>query len=80
MPIINHLLREVEAGTLSPGVRAILIYPMNALANDQMKRLRNLLKSFPEITFGVYNSSTKQNEQDGISEYGKVYKDEDGHP
>lgn len=80
IPIINHLLREVEAGTLSPGVRAILIYPMNALANDQMKRLRNLLKSFPEITFGVYNSSTKQNEQDGISEYGKVYKDENGHP
>lgn len=53
---------------------------MNALANDQMKRLRNLLKNYPDITFGVYNSSTKQNEQDGISEYGKVYKDENGYP
>jgi ATP-dependent helicase YprA (DUF1998 family) len=80
IPIINHLLREIEAGTLSPGVRAILIYPMNALANDQMKRLRNLLKNCPEITFGVYNSSTKQSEQDGISEYGKVYKDAKGYP
>lgn len=80
IPIINHLLREAEEGTLSSGVRAILIYPMNALANDQMKRLRNLLKSYPEITFGVYNSSTKQNEQDGIAEYGKVYKDANGHP
>ena len=80
IPIINHLLREKENGTLDNGVRAILIYPMNALANDQMKRLRNLLKQFPDITFGVYNSSTKQNDQDGISEYGKVYKDVNGMP
>ena len=27
LPIINHLLREQEAGTLSAGVRAIIIYP-----------------------------------------------------
>lgn len=80
IPIINHLLREAEEGTLSSGVRAILIYPMNALANDQMKRLRNLLKNYPDITFGVYNSSTKQNEQDGIAEYGKIYKDTNGYP
>jgi len=46
IPIINYLLREEEEGKLTSGVRAILIYPMNALANDQMKRLRNLLKSY----------------------------------
>ena len=80
IPIINHLLREAEHEALSPGVRAILIYPMNALANDQMKRLRNLLKNYPDITFGVYNSSTKQHEQEGIIEYGKVYKDTNGYP
>ena len=44
IPILNHLLKEKEAGTLNDGVRAILIYPMNALANDQMKRLRATLK------------------------------------
>ena len=80
IPIINHLLKEAEAGTLTSGVRAILIYPMNALANDQMKRLRNLLKNYPDITFGVYNSSTKQNEEDGLAEYKKVYKDDNGYP
>lgn len=80
IPIINHLLREAEDGRLTSGVRAILIYPMNALANDQMKRLRNLLKSYPDITFGVYNSSTKQNTQEGIAEYGKIYKDANGFP
>lgn len=80
IPIINHLLHEAENGTLQSGVRAILIYPMNALANDQMKRLRSLLKNYSDITFGVYNSSTKQNTQDGIVEYGKIYKDASGHP
>ncbi len=55
IPIINYLLREEEAGTLNqPGVRALLLYPMNALANDQMKRLRQILKKYPKITFGRY--------------------------
>lgn len=80
IPILNHLLQEKEAGTLSDGVRAILIYPMNALANDQMKRLRKMLQHYPEITFGVYNSSTKNEPAEGIAEYGKVFKDASGHP
>ncbi|AOH46986.1 hypothetical protein BCS37_00320 [Selenomonas sp. oral taxon 920] len=78
LPIINYLLREKQAGTLSRGVRAILIYPMNALANDQMKRLRMILKNYPDITFGVYNSSTKQNDEEGIAEYGRIFKDANG--
>lgn len=80
LPIINHLLREKEAGTLNDGVRAILIYPMNALANDQMKRLRLILKQYPDITFGVYNSSTQHEDSAGIAEYGRVFKDKDGKP
>lgn len=79
LPIINHLLREKEQGTLTSGVRAILIYPMNALANDQMKRLRQILKNYPDITFGVYNSSTKQEDDAGIAEYGRIFKDANGH-
>ena len=43
IPIINYLLKEKEEGALDDGVRAILIYPMNALANDQMKRLQENL-------------------------------------
>ncbi|NLN64938.1 MAG: DEAD/DEAH box helicase, partial [Clostridiaceae bacterium] len=38
IPILNHLLMEKENGLLGPGVRALLLYPMNALANDQMSR------------------------------------------
>ncbi|PKO03868.1 MAG: hypothetical protein CVU43_00700 [Chloroflexi bacterium HGW-Chloroflexi-5] len=55
IPILNNLLLEQDAGTLAqPGVRALLLYPMNALANDQMKRLRQILKSYPSVTFGRY--------------------------
>lgn len=79
IPILNELLREKEQGTLDDGVRAILIYPMNALANDQMKRLRLILKNYPDITFGVYNSSTKQDDEAGTAEYGRVFKDENGN-
>src|SRR5690606_31507056 len=54
LPIVSDLLQEYEQGSLGPGVRALLLYPMNALANDQVKRLRNLLKDCPQITFGRY--------------------------
>lgn len=55
IPILDYLLREEDTGTLArPGVRALLLYPMNALANDQMKRLRKILQAYPQITFGRY--------------------------
>lgn len=63
IPILDHLLRERDAGTLHrPGVRALLLYPMNALANDQLKRLRRVLGHFPDITFGRYTGETKETE------------------
>ncbi len=45
-----------------PGVRAILVYPMNALANDQLDRMRQLLRRLPEITFGRYTGDTPEDE------------------
>ena len=63
LPILDHLLREHEAGSLGePGVRALLLYPMNALANDQLKRLRRVLGCFPHITFGRYTGETRETE------------------
>ncbi|PDW03755.1 DEAD/DEAH box helicase [Candidatus Viridilinea mediisalina] len=61
LPILDHLLREQAAGTLAePGVRALLLYPMNALANDQLKRLRRILAHYPAITFGRYTGETEE--------------------
>ncbi|MEV5828485.1 DEAD/DEAH box helicase [Spirillospora sp. NPDC052242] len=60
LPILNSLAAEHRTGTLGPGVRALLLYPMNALANDQMKRLRELLADAPHITFGRYTGDTEE--------------------
>ena len=40
-PLIDDLLRQGDLER--PGVRAILVYPLNALANDQMHRIGRLL-------------------------------------
>ena len=54
IPVINELLREQEAGTLGPGVRALFVYPMNALANDQMKIQDIRAMSDQELNEKVY--------------------------
>ena len=69
IPVLNSIIREHEAGTLDKGVRALLIYPMNALANDQVERLRELLSDYPEITYGSYTGQTKENYNDALVEY-----------
>jgi ATP-dependent helicase YprA (DUF1998 family) len=80
-PIINHLLRELESGTLNtPGVRALLLYPMNALANDQIARLRTIAKLFPEITFGRYTGETDQDYKDALVSYRQFHNGEDPLP
>ena len=58
-PIIDDILREIEQSGPQPGVRAMILYPMNALANDQLKRLRELLVG-TDITFGRYTGDTQQ--------------------
>ena len=60
IPILDELSRQQAAGTLGPGVRALLLYPMNALANDQVKRLRGVLAGAPHMTFGRYTGDRPQ--------------------
>lgn len=69
IPILRELVKENENGTLTPGVRALLVYPMNALANDQIERLREILKNYPEITYGVYTGQTKEKQKDAFEVY-----------
>jgi len=56
MPIVDHCVRVHEPGKNS--VKAILIYPMNALANDQCARIRRVLEG-TDISFGRYTRETK---------------------
>ena len=59
-PIIDDLLRQRDKGIRS-GLSAILIYPMNALANDQLDRLRDMLGG-TGITFGQWVGTTPDKE------------------
>ena len=62
IPVVNELLEEQEAGTLGAGVRALIIYPMNALVNDQIRRLRELFSSYEgcSITYGKFTGETAE--------------------
>ncbi len=55
IPVVDACLRKP-----GPGVRAVVIYPMNALANDQLKRLRGLLRHAPGVTFGRYTGDAPE--------------------
>jgi ATP-dependent helicase YprA (DUF1998 family) len=61
IPILHDLLSDP-----APGVRALIIYPMNALVNDQLLRLRRLLRG-TDITFGRYTSELENDEARGRS-------------
>ena len=76
IPVINKLLLEKEAGALGPGIRALFIYPMNALANDQLKNIRRLLMDYEDITFGVYNGGTEYEEDEAIKLYEAMFANE----
>lgn len=69
VPILAELAREKAAGTLGPGVRALILYPMNALANDQIKRLRRLLAATPDLTFGRYVGDTPYTPRDAEARF-----------
>ncbi|WP_067599208.1 DEAD/DEAH box helicase [Nocardiopsis listeri] len=81
LPILNELQAEHERGELGPGVRAILLYPMNALANDQLKRLREtLLATSPHITFGRYTGETKETEQQALDSFRALHPGQNPPP
>lgn len=72
LPILAQLVREARVSPSSagmPGCRALLLYPMNALVNDQLGRLRRLLGNEQVasklklsrnrmVQFGIYTSRT----------------------
>ena len=59
-PIIHRCL-QLRDQKAPAGIVAVLVYPMNALAEDQLGRLRALLAG-TGITFGMYVGSTPNTE------------------
>ncbi|MCS7291912.1 MAG: DEAD/DEAH box helicase [Gloeomargarita sp. SKYBB_i_bin120] len=71
IPIIDTMLRE-GSRLQQAGVRVLILYPMNALVNDQIKRLRSLLCHQCEtsylIKFSFYTSRTCKKPKDADSQ------------
>jgi hypothetical protein len=63
VPIVDRVLREGSGR----GVRAIIVYPMNALANSQRGELEKFLgKDKPKVTFARYTGQESRTERDII--------------
>lgn len=65
IPILDHCLKHP-----GPGVKALIIYPMNALANDQIRRFRKVTENLAHrvpgtpVTLRLFTGSTPEPERD----------------
>ena len=69
-PVLDHCKRN--PGT---GIKAVILYPMNALASDQEQRLAKLLAGNPElagITAGLYTGEVSSGGRTSVSERGLI--------
>lgn len=60
LPIISRCLQLRDEGA-EAGITAVIVYPMNALAEDQLQRMRELLVG-TGVTFGMYVGKTPRTE------------------
>ncbi|SMG55763.1 Distinct helicase family with a unique C-terminal domain including a metal-binding cysteine cluster [Rhodococcus rhodochrous J3] len=73
IPILDHVLRAKKAGV--SGTKALILYPMNALANDQAERLAALITEHSElsgVTAGLYTGQQSSGGRTRVSEHGLI--------
>ena len=70
IPIVDRVLTAKAAGTYRPGIKAIVVYPMNALANSQLGELRKFLTigypGGPPVSFDRYTGQESQQDRERI--------------
>src|SRR3954470_8656268 len=73
VPIVDAVLRDRDArgGERRPGVKAIVVYPMNALANSQVGELEKFLRfGYPEggepVTYARYTGQESPDDRSRI--------------
>jgi len=71
VPIFDYLVRSKK----SKGIKAIIVYPMNALINSQHEEIENLKRQFEKnsgeqfpLTFARYTGQEKQAERERTRE------------
>lgn len=73
IPILDHVLRAKKAGV--KGMKALILYPMNALANDQEQRLARLITGDPRlaaVTAGLYTGEQASGGRTRVSQHGLI--------
>ncbi|MBF6455553.1 DEAD/DEAH box helicase [Nocardia cyriacigeorgica] len=73
IPILDHVVRAKKQGVA--GMKALIIYPMNALANDQEQRLAKLISTHPEltgVTAGLYTGEQSSGGRTLVSAEGLI--------
>ncbi len=71
LPILNDLVQHPERGAL--GMKCLILYPMNALVNDQVDRLYDWLKGQSALTLFHFTSETPEDraqaDRDGVPQW-----------
>jgi ATP-dependent helicase YprA (DUF1998 family) len=69
IPIINHILKNEPS---KEQVRALIVYPMNALINSQHEAIKELFRNLgdgkPPVTFGRYTGQEKQDDRERLQQ------------
>lgn len=77
-PVLDHCLQNP-----GPGVKALIVYPMNALANDQLRRLGDLVgaarASGATVRYGSFTGLTPHSASDSTRTNPPAYPLSDGH-
>ena len=65
LPIVDAVLKRKESNP-APSIKAIIIYPMNALVNSQLEELDKYFKYYngePTVTYGRYTGQESDDER-----------------
>src|SRR5690606_28265281 len=69
IPVVDAILKA-KAADATPRTRAIVIYPMNALANSQLEELGKFLGDYgdhPPVTYGRYTGQENEEERQRLA-------------
>lgn len=70
IPVVNHCLQEKDKG--KKGIKAIIIYPMNALANSQYEELAKKLGG-SGLKIGLYTGDTDVATESALERYKEIF-------
>jgi DEAD/DEAH box helicase domain-containing protein len=65
LPIVRQLLISVQESFITPGVRALLIYPTKALARDQYDKIKQIAKA-SNLTVGIFDGDISDDTRNKI--------------